>query len=238
MSGICVASAKSMAKIIPAILAPDFDTVASSLASLRSFVSEVQIDVVDGVFAPHTTWPYGDDARFEKILSEEEGLPYWEEYSFEIDLMVDRAAPAAEKWVRAGASRIIIHAESADATDALGSLQSLRGEGSFSIETGIALSLMTPLEDLERFEERYDFVQLMGIAHIGRQGEPLDERVYARAAELRRRYGGTISIDGGVSLLNARKLVQSGATRLVAGSAILKAEDPKAAYEQLLQEIS
>ncbi len=238
MSVIAVASKNSMIEVIPAVLPRSYEELVGKLAELRGVAKVVQIDVVDGVFAPSRTWPYGDETRFSRILAEEEGLPFWEDFSFELDLMVLRAREEAARWVTAGVSGIIIHAESEDAREAVHSLQEKRGEGPFSISVGIALSLQTPLEELEQFAGLYDFVQLMGIAQIGKQGEPFDERVYARAEELRRRYAGTISIDGGVTIRTARELVRRGANRLAAGSAILSAENPPRAYRELLSTVN
>jgi ribulose-phosphate 3-epimerase len=227
-----------MSEVIPAILPADLDDLATRLAALRGVAPLVQIDVVDGVFAPRITWPYNDLAGFNNILAEEKGLPFWEEFAFEADLMVEHARRDAEGWVSAGASRVIVHAESRDAEEALVYLQGHRGDSIFSVSAGVALSIETPLEALARFEGKYDFVQLMGIAYIGKQSEPLDERIYARLEELRSTYRGTISVDGGVKQANARRLVRAGATALVAGSAILSAQEPKAAYESLLSEMS
>jgi|SRR3989344_5792383 len=224
-----------MIEILPAILPRDYDDLAACLGALRGVTSVVQVDVVDGIFAPRVTWPYNDMGRFHRILAEEEGLPFWEDFSFEADLMVQSARRDAEGWVTVGASRVVIHVESPDAGEALTYLRSVR-EGTFGIETGVALSLETPLEELKKYEGMYDYVQLMGIAHIGRQGEELENQIYARIQELRRSYGGTISIDGGVKASAAHALVAAGATRLIAGSAIIRAEDPREAYDELLQQ--
>ena len=71
-----------------------------------------------------------------------------------------------------------------------------------------------------------DFVQFMGIENIGYQGEPFDERVFEKIRELRERFPDTIiSVDGGVSLENADKLIEAGANRLVSGSAIFESGD-------------
>lgn len=226
-----------MSEIIPAVLPRSFGELASALAALRGISPFVQIDVVDGSFAPGMTWPYTDRSAFEQTLAEESGLPYWEDFSFEVDLMVHAARQAAKEWVKAGASRIIVHAESRDSKDALLSLREFREKGApFAVETGVALSLETPLSALTEFAGLFDSVQLMGIARIGAQGEPLDGRIYARIQELRNVFQGTISVDGGVKLDNARALARAGATRLVAGSAILKAEHVKEAYDALVRE--
>ena len=77
-------------------------------------------------------------------------------------------------------------------------------------------------------------VQLMSVASLGSYGAPFDERVYERIKILRAQCPFvTISVDGGVSNQNAERLIDAGATRLVAGSAIFSAEDPRAAFEEL-----
>ena len=67
----------------------------------------------------------------------------------------------------------------------------------------------------------------MGIARIGRQGEPFDERVYEQVRVFRERHPDLpVQVDGGVSLKNAKKLLALGVSTLVIGSGILRAEDP------------
>ena len=66
----------------------------------------------------------------------------------------------------------------------------------------------------------------MGIARIGFQGEPFDERVIEKIKEIKKHYPEMIvSVDGGVSLENAQALIEAGATRLVSGSAIFEDSD-------------
>ena len=60
-----------MYEIIPAVLPKRFSDIAQALDALAGVAPVVQIDIVDGVFAPNTTWPYGqgDRAQFERILA-------------------------------------------------------------------------------------------------------------------------------------------------------------------------
>lgn len=220
-------------EIIPAVLPSDFEELQSTLEQLRDIAPYVQIDVVDGVFAPNRTWPYSDQGSFACIVEGEEGLPLWDVFEFEVDIMATRAQKSALEWVEAGASRIIIHGESTDAPQTVEALQEKRG-GELGVEVGIALSIQTPLSALEAFAGRYDYVQLMGIARVGFQGEKLDERIFERIRALRAMLpGGTIQIDGGVKESNAAALRDAGASRLVAGSALLGAPDIRAAYRAL-----
>lgn len=219
-------------KIVPAILPRDLDDLIAHLEEVKGVARLVQIDVVDGKFAPTRTWPYEDRESFEEILSEEQGMPLWEDFDFEVDLMVEKAKDAALEWVRAGASRIIVHIESPDSEAALAALQEYRA-GEMRVEVGVALSLATPLDGLVRLAPSADFIQVMGIAEIGKQGEPFDARALLRIEELRDRLPSyPISVDGGVELENAPALIEAGATRLVAGSAIFDG-DARENYKKL-----
>ena len=66
----------------------------------------------------------------------------------------------------------------------------------------------------------------MGIAKIGFQGEPFDERVLEKIKDFRDEYVDvTISVDGGVSLESAPRLVEAGVNRFVVGSALWQSND-------------
>jgi ribulose-phosphate 3-epimerase len=102
------------------------------------------------------------------------------------------------------------------------------------VQLGLALNPDTPLDAILPYMEKIDFVQCMGIAKIGYQGQPFDDRVLERVNTIRIKYPNMpISIDGGVNHETAGLLKHAGATRLVAGSAIFGAEDIAAAIEEL-----
>lgn len=225
-------------EIIPAILPASFKELQEGLERLRGVAKHIQIDVVDGSFAKGKTWPYRDTHTFEKIVEQEYGIPFWEEFDFEFDLMIGNPVTEVQKYVHAGASRIIVHAGSTNVEEALQTLVDLREDGgAFSVGAGVALLPDAQPEALEPFEAQFDFVQVMGINHIGRQGEPFEQKALYLLERLRRRYPELpLQVDGGVTMETARALVQAGATRLVSGSAIMKAKDPKAAYQALVQE--
>jgi ribulose-phosphate 3-epimerase len=74
----------------------------------------------------------------------------------------------------------------------------------------------------------------MGIARIGSQGNPFDERVLERIRALKSLYPDLeVSIDGSVRAETLPSLIEAGATRFAVGSAILHAEDPEEAYRTL-----
>ncbi len=103
---------------------------------------------------------------------------------------------------------------------------------------GGAVSLPDNLDELRDLldEGVVDFVQCMGIAHIGFQGEPFDEQVLETIQELRQSYPEMdISIDGGVSVENLVDLQEAGANRFVSGSGIFDHGIPQENIEQFYE---
>jgi ribulose-phosphate 3-epimerase len=204
-------------EIIPAILPRDFTEVEEKVSLVKGLVKTVQIDVCDGQFTPEPTWPYRKhDDFFERLVHEEEGLPGWQELDFEIDLMANHPEDKVEQWVTAGATRIIIHAEAKG--DIGKAIETLKGR----VEIGVAFNIDTPISKIDGIQ----FIQLMGIDHIGFQGQAFDPKVIEKVTEAQRVYPSCpVSIDGGVSLESAPSLLEAGARRLVVGSAIFEAGD-------------
>ena len=218
-------------EIIPAILPRDFAEIEEKIGLINGLAKTVQIDVCDGQFTSEPSWPYRKrDDDFEKLIHEQEGFPGWEDEDFEIDLMANRPEELVEDWVRAGASRIVIHIEAKG--DVKKALVILGGR----VEIGLALSEGTSLDAIEPYCEHINFIQLMGIDQIGFQGQAFDEKVIGRIKEAKLKYPTLpISIDGGVSLDNARELIAAGADRLVVGSAIFDSDNPTEALERFTQ---
>jgi ribulose-phosphate 3-epimerase len=209
-------------EIIPAILPFDFAELADKVELIKGFTKKLQVDVCDGQFVPNATWPYRKhDDTYEKIIHEEEGMPGWESIDYEFDLMVNKPEEVVEDWITAGAARIILHAEAKG--DIAAALVKLSGV----VEVGMALNIETPLDIVELHKERINFIQLMGIDHIGFQHQAFDEKVLSKIKEVKARFPDMIvSIDGGVSMETAPKLIEAGADRLVVGSAIFAADNP------------
>jgi ribulose-phosphate 3-epimerase len=190
-------------------------------------VSWVQIDVMDGLFVTSTSWPYHaeDIAPFFEMVQKKEMLPYLDSLSYEVDIMTEHPEDEIPKWYALGARRFLVHFESIDDIDVLEHIILTYSKKGIS-EVGIALDVKTPIESIEPILREIDCVQLMGIAHIGYQGEPFDERVIDRVKRLREVYkNGIISVDGAVSLMTAPRLLEAGVDRLVSGSAIFASED-------------
>ncbi|HEX8993822.1 MAG TPA: hypothetical protein VF803_01065, partial [Candidatus Paceibacterota bacterium] len=203
-----------------------------------SDVPLVQLDVVDGVYARNRTWPYTDaegKEEFARIVSQEEGLPLWDDFDYEIDLMAAHPALEVEKWVDAGAVRVVVHLDADGAREALEKLRPYRGgDDSLGIKVGVALSSTASVDELLPIEGLYDFVQVMGIERVGFQGQSFDPRCAEVIKALRAKYPDLqIQVDGGVKEDNAHILTEAGANRLVVGGAIFGSLTPRRALEEL-----
>ncbi len=227
-----------MNKIIPAILPLDFADLLGHLAAIKQAAPLVQIDVCDGVFVPRKTWPFIDNTdEWQKITAGQDGLPDWQSFDFEIDLMVQDQLTEAKKWIEAGAKRIIFHWEAGQIMEAITAIKKdyFYDHNNDVFELGVAINLDSAISELDQIVAEVNFVQIMGIAQIGYQGQAFDERTFNKITELRQKFPQLkIQIDGGVSSQNAVKLIKAGADSLVIGSAIFQSElEPKDALSAL-----
>ncbi len=224
---------------------PDaYEDLLAKASRVRSLVPLAQIDVMDGAFVKSKSWPYSEggtrkEPHFVALMAQDEGLPFWEDLDYEIDLMIGEPEKHIDEWLPLGASRLIFHIESIKDLDLFWS-HDMWKEGARDIggekvvQLGLAINPDTSLDTILPFMEKIDFVQCMGISRIGYQGQPFDERVLGHINQLRVKYPNMpISVDGGVNVETAGLLKQAGATRLVAGSAIFGAEDIPEAIELL-----
>ena len=204
-------------EILPALLVRSKRDLQEGLERVRGAAAWVQVDLVG-----------------RNYMENEESFPYWEEFSFEADLMVEEQARAALAMIELGAARVVVHAAYPQAREALDALQAYR-TGDFAVEAGIALRSSDAPDALKEFEGLYDYVQVMGIAHEGRQGQPADPRAEELVRALREAHPNLpLQVDGAVSAQRIPALVAAGATRLVAGSAVFGVDNPAAALRELV----
>lgn len=218
-----------MIEIIPAIIPKSLDDMREKLSLVQGAASTVQIDITDGAFAGRPSWPFGAEEELRRMIAESEGLPFWEDFMFEADLMIADVEKRAEDFFRAGFSRAVFH---------LGTTNDMRHALSiahdYDIETGIALLPSESPDLLEEFEGSFQFVQCMGIARIGFQGESFAAHAVDNVRRVREKFPGIIiSVDGGVSEHVVPILVGAGVDRLVVGSAIFHTDDPREATARL-----
>ena len=225
--------------IVPELLEKDFQSIITKLRRLEGITSLIQIDVVDGTFAPYVTWPYmGNDEEGSDVLRGE-GPFLWDDFEFEFDCMVSHEEEI-EKFIHAGASRLVAHYQTwKDISSMATFLDRLKttynAGGVFRIPLILALHTEDPIHIASKLEEHIDGVQLMGIDEVGKQGSPTSDEIEERISELRDLLPHMhISVDGGVTLENAHDLFDAGADRLIVGSSLWKSDDPIGVYDELV----
>ncbi|HRY31281.1 MAG TPA: ribulose-phosphate 3-epimerase [Candidatus Paceibacterota bacterium] len=220
-------------EIIPTVMPENHTDFVEKINRIFSFVSTIQIDVMDGKFVPSISWPYNsdNDSDWQKYVNQEEGLPHWDKVDFEIDLMVEDQIAEAKKWISAGVSRVICHVE---ALKEDGRAEFLKLREDFDVELYLALVPETSLEKLTPYLDDLDGVQFMGINKIGFQGQDFEPKVLDKIRQLRAQKPNLpISVDGGVSFETALQLVAAGATKLASGSLIFESDNPKKTIDEL-----
>lgn len=218
-----------MIEIIPAIIPQDIDELIRAVHTIAPFSDKVHLDVDDGVFTPHVSWPYtGADMRGKADIS------MIERVRIEAHLMAHDPRMLGVDLVHAGVQSVIGHIETCtDARDAEDMLTMWRTVG--AREAGLAILMDTPIERVTECAPFCDVIQIMSIGKVGAQSAPFDPRAIERIHTLRMAHPDlVISVDGGVSRLNVADLVSVGAVRFCVGSAIMGALDPAAAYQLLL----
>lgn len=220
-----------MVEIIPSLPANTFQELQRKVGMVRGLVQTFQIDIADGLFVTSRSWPMnpGDKAQFERIVRGEEQLPYKDELEYEVHFMAHNPEKLLPGWVRAGVVRALFHVE---AKHDFGELVSIAQKA--GIELGISLKVGTDVSRIEPYRNHISVVQLMGIEHIGLQGQSFAPEVIDMIKVVKERYPDvTIEIDGSVNAETAPLMVEAGAQRLAPGSYVFQSDDPKAAIETL-----
>jgi ribulose-phosphate 3-epimerase len=206
-----------MAEILPAVIPKTFVYLEEEVAKVKDFASLIQVDITDGIFTKHASWPYaGDTGEYPHLVEESIGLPFWEDMDYEMHLMVENPELVIEDWIKAGASSIVVHIESTENMESVIDMCKAA-----EVRIGIALKPSTQTGRLAPYGDRIDFIQCMGSDDLGHHGVELDPEIFERLKELREVYPDLdLSVDIGVNEENAPDLIAAGATKLVVGHAV------------------
>ena len=212
--------------LVPSLPAASWEELESLLQALTGVSVGFQVDLVDGSFAPSRSWPFTEAAAVSDIARLK---PYATTYELEIDCMIEQPEQYLDQLVGIGASRVIVHYGSTAVWETILSHQRTHG-----YLLGLAITNDIPLAAVTEPLSQVGFVQVMGIATVGAQGQPFDERTLETVTTLRAAYPALeIAVDGSVNADTIPRLLAVGANRFAPGSAISRAVDPVAAYKQL-----
>lgn len=202
-----------MAIIVPAILESSEAVLQDKLFAIThiSDVERVQIDFVDGVFAPTQTVQVEVMENLNPTVAWEAHVMAKEPHNF-------------FDYKTLGFNQVIVHAESFANSEGL--LSALREIKSLAMEAGIALNPDTDLAILDQVKDAISSLTLLGVTP-GRQGQGMHTSFIERIAEARRMYAhGILEIDGGVHKENITQFAHAGVDRIVVGSGIFAAGNP------------
>jgi ribulose-phosphate 3-epimerase len=211
-------------RIAPSILSADFGRLAEEIKAVEAAGADyIHVDVMDGRFVPNITiGPLVVEA-----VKRATGLP------LDVHLMIVEPEKYIADFAKAGASIITVHQEACPHLHR--TLQQIRAAGA---RPSVVLNPSTPVSTLEEVLTEVDQVLLMSV-NPGFGGQSFIEATVDKVRRLRAMLDARglsrvdIEVDGGINAETARKVVAAGANVLVAGNAVFKAKDYRAAIAAL-----
>jgi ribulose-phosphate 3-epimerase len=210
-------------EIAPSILAANFARLGEEVRTVEQAGADViHVDVMDGHFVPNISIGIPVVESLRKATR----LP------LDVHLMIEWPEEYIERFVRAGATRVLVHEEATVHLDR--ALAMIREHGA---EAGAVINPATPVAMLTEVLDKVDTVLVMSV-NPGFGGQKFIRGALEKIRQLnqlRTRYNATfrIEVDGGVDLGNIAELAHAGANTFVAGSSIFHASDPAGATRQL-----
>ena len=200
----------------PSLLAADFGNLQQAIEMVNASEADwFHIDIMDGVFVPNIS--YGMPVL--SVIQKHATKP------LDVHLMIVDPSRYISTFAKLGSDILTVHYEAC--THLHRTLQAIKAEG---MKAGVALNPHTPVSLLEDIIQEVDVLLLMSV-NPGFGGQSFIENTYKKVRQAKTLIEQTgastlIEIDGGVSLKNAKALIEAGADALVAGSFVFNAANP------------
>nr|WP_294908275.1 ribulose-phosphate 3-epimerase [uncultured Lacibacter sp.] len=202
--------------VAPSLLSANYLNLEADCKMLNESEADwYHLDVMDGRFVPNITFgPMVID--FLRKASNK---------VFDVHLMIEEPEKYTEAFKKAGADNLTVHIEAC--THLHRNIQQIKSLG---MKAGVAVNPHTPVSLLKDIIADIDLVCLMSV-NPGFGGQSFIPQTLVKIRELRnmideKGLNVDIEIDGGVTLDNAKSIVEAGATVLVAGNTVFRAPNP------------
>lgn len=204
-------------EIIPGILEKEWEAIERKIELVLPFATSIHIDLLDGKFAPNTT--FMDPKPFAK---------YTNTVTFELHMMVEEPIDYLEPWANAGFRRFIGQIEHMTSqTDFVAKAQQLG-------DVGLGIDSQTPIEKVGVPLNDLDFLFVMTVK-AGFSNQPFLSESLKKVSALRSKTSLPIEVDGGINNITIAQAVEAGATRFVSTGFLFGSESPQTQFEVLHQ---
>jgi ribulose-phosphate 3-epimerase len=203
--------------IAPSILAADFARLGEEVRAAEAAGADmIHVDVMDGHFVPNIS--IGPSVV--KSIRPHTKLP------FDVHLMIAPVDPFIQQFRDAGADIITVHPEAGPHVHR--TLQAIRATGA---KAGVSLNPGTPAEVVDPIIDLVDLILVMSV-NPGFGGQSFIETALPKIERLRKTIDATgrdiiLEVDGGVNAKTAPRVIEAGATALVAGTAVYGGDPTK-----------
>ena len=209
--------------VAPSILAADFANLEREVKMINASEADwIHVDVMDGVFVPN----------FSLGIPVVEALKRHAKKPLDVHLMIINPEQHVEAFRKAGADHISVHLEVCKHLQR--NIQQIKALG---CKAGVALNPHTPVRDLENIIADADLIIVMSV-NPGFGGQHFIPHTLERIKQLRkaideRQLKTLIEIDGGVTVENAKSIIDAGAHVLVSGNTVFASANPRDTIKQL-----